>query len=73
MAMATATVRWSAARRATKLTMMATMTTVATDDDEVNGDGATYPILLQWATTTATSMATARRATKTTMMAAVDQ
>ena len=28
------------ARRATKLTMMATITTMATDDNDYNGDGA---------------------------------
>jgi hypothetical protein len=63
------TTRMATTRRATKLTMMATMTTVATDNDEDNGDGATYPVRLRRATTTTTSMTTARWATKSTMMA----
>jgi hypothetical protein len=41
------------ARQATKWTMMATMTTVATDDDKDDGDGYYYPgyyahFILNW-------------------------
>ena len=31
-------------RRVMNLTMMATMTTVATDDDKDDGNGTTYPV-----------------------------
>jgi hypothetical protein len=38
------TMRMATMRRVTKLTMMATMKTVATDNDEGDDDGATYPV-----------------------------
>ena len=63
------TTRMATTRQATKLTMMATMTAVATDSDEDDGNGATYPVRLRRATMTTTSMATTRWATKSTMMA----
>jgi hypothetical protein len=43
----TMTTRMATERRATKLTMMATMMTVAMGNDDDDGDGATYPVRLQ--------------------------